>query len=206
MKKILMIALLLSVTEITLAQVIVKGYHYHPTGDFGFVFKPTFSAELGVMGSFIEGRKLRGVVTGTYVKLKPRLNEIPITGVRSDGTGDHILPGTQSFKKYNIAQLLLGFDYAFIRKEKFFVYGGFDLTVGRANVVYTEYVQTYMESSYDGGGVLGGCRFRLGAEYLLNPYFSLLINAQRGGWLLTDPAAINFANDYGLGVKYNLNL
>ncbi len=187
------------------AQVVLKVYNYRPTGDFGFVLKPTFSAEAGLTGSFIEGRKMRGIVTVTYLQMKPRLDAIPTTGLLSDGTGDHVLPGAQSFKKYNIGQVFVGFDYAFVRKEPFFIYAGFDLTAGFATVVYTDDVQTYMNASYDGGGILGGARFRLGAEYVLNGYFSLLIHAQRGGWLLTDPAAFNFANDYGLGVKYNFN-
>jgi hypothetical protein len=186
------------------AQIVLKLYNYRPTGDFGFVFKPTFSAELGLMGSFEEGRR-RGIATVTYLKMKPRLDPIPTTGVLSDGTGDHILPSEESFKKYNILQFILGFDYAFVRKEPFFIYAGFDLTVGAATVVYTDVVQTYKDESYDGGGILGGGRFRLGAEYHLDDHFSLLIHAQRGGWLLTDPASINFANDYGVGVRYNFN-
>jgi hypothetical protein len=205
MRKFLFILPLLISTRVS-SQIVVKAYNYRPTGDFGFVMKPAFSLEAGVMGSFIEGRKLRGLITATYLKLNPRLHTFPTSAFLSDGSGDHVLPGAQSFKKYNIAQLLVGCDYAFIRKEPFFAFAGLDVTVGGATIIYTDDVQTFMNEDYDGGGVLGGLRFRAGAEYVLNPYFSLLVHAQRAGWLLTDPAAFNFANDYGIGLKYNFNL
>lgn len=203
MRTFLKIALLLFFSGKAFAQISAKAYHYRPTGEFGFVFKPTFSAEIGYMGSFEDDKRLRPRASVSFLVMKPRLESFPIYGILSDGTGDHVLPGSQSFQKYNIAQLFGGFDLAFIKKEPFYFYGGLDITIGAASVEYTEYIETYKEGSYTGGGFLGGFRFRLGAEYNVTENIGIFIEAQRSVWLLTEPAAINWANDYGLGVKYN---
>ena len=82
------------------------------------------------------------------------------------------------------------------------MYGGADLIVGTASVRYTDYVETLEDASYDGGGFTFGFRFRLGAEYDINENIGVFINAERSVWQLTDPAALNWVNDYGVGVKY----
>jgi hypothetical protein len=197
--------LLILLVNTTFAQITVRGYHYRPTGEFGFVMKPTFSAEAGWMNSFEDDKRLRTSASASFLVMKPRLPSFPIYGILHDGTGDHVLPGSQSFQKYNIAQLFVGFDLAYINKEKFHAYGGMDITIGAASVEYSDYIETFKSESYSGGGFLGGFRFRLGAEYDLSEHFSVYINAQRSVWLLTDPAAINWANDYGLGLRYKFN-
>jgi hypothetical protein len=194
--------ILLLAVQMSFGQLSVKLFNYRPTGEFGFVMKPTFSAEAGYMGSF-EDERFRTSASATFLVMKPRLDSFPIYGTLSDGTGDHVLPGSQSFQKYNIAQLFVGFDLAFVKKEPFYVYAGMDVTVGAASVEYTSYIETFIDESYSGGGFFGGFRFRLGAEYDVTEEIGIFINAQRSVWLITEPAAINWANDYGLGIKYN---
>jgi hypothetical protein len=197
------IILFLFTANTAVSQIMVKGYNYRPTGEFGFVFKPTFSAEIGYMASFEEDKRIRPVASVSFLVMKPRMESFPIYGVLHDGTGDHVLPGSQSFQKYNIAQLYGGFDLAIINKEQFHAYAGLDITIGAASVEYTSDIETFKTESYSGGGFLGGFRFRLGVDYDITESFSVFVNAERAGWLLTDPAAINWANYYGLGVKYN---
>lgn len=202
MRTLLKTGLLLLISTCSFGQISLKAYHYRPTGEFGFVMKPTFSAEIGYMGSF-EDNRIRGNASVSFLVMKPRMESFPIYGVLHDGSGEHILPGSQSFQKYNIAQLFVGFDLAVIKKEKFFMYGGLDITIGAASVEYTEHIETFLDGGYSGGGVLGGFRFRLGSEYDFNDNIGMFVTAERSVWLLTDPAAINWANNYGLGVKYN---
>jgi hypothetical protein len=193
----------LLISQTSTAQLSVKVFNYRPTGDFGFVFKPTFSAEVGYMGLFEDGNRWRSQASVTFIVLKPRLETIPTSGLLSDGTGKHVLPGAMSYKKYNLAQAFVGVDYAFVCKQNFFVFAGLDLTAGGTFVEYTDDVETLKTESYTGGGILAGFRFRLGAEYTLSDEISLLIHIQRCGWIVTDPASLNAANDYGLGIKYN---
>lgn len=185
------------------AQLSVKLFNYRPTGDLGFVFKPTFSAEVGYTGFFEDGNRWRKQATITFIVLKPRLETFPTTGVLSDGTGTHILPGEMSYQKYNIAQIFAGVDYALIMKNSFFVYAGLDITAGGTFVEYTDNVPRVKTESYSGGGLLAGFRFRLGAEYMMNDRITLMVSAQRCGWIVTDPQSTNAANDYGLGIRYN---
>lgn len=203
MRIFLYFSFLILFTGKTFSQISLKVYNYRPTGEFGFVFKPTFSAEVGYLDSFEEDKRFRTRASVSFLVMKPRLESFPIYGILSDGTGDHVLPGSQSFQKYNIAQLFAGFDIAFLKKEPFYVFAGMDITIGAASVEYTDYIETYKDESYSGGGFLGGFRFRLGTEYDFNEHIGIFIHAQRSVWLITEPAAFNWANDYGLGVKYN---
>lgn len=203
MYKFIAVCCLLFSFQLATAQLSIKVFNYRPTGDLGFAFKPTFSAEAGYMGFFEDGSRWRSQFSGTFIMLKPRLETIPTSGVLSDGTGTHILPGAMTYKKYNLAQLFCGFDYAFISKDDFSVFGGVDLTIGGTMVEYQDDVQTFKNESYSGGGILGGFRFRLGAEYILTDEITLLIHAQRSAWIVTDPATTAAANDYGVGIRYN---
>jgi hypothetical protein len=206
MRYFLKICFLIIFVQSSFAQVSLRFYNYRPTGEFGFVMKPTFSAEAGWMDSFDDDHRFRSQVSISYVILKPRMESFPIYANQYGGlTGDHVLPGSQSFQKYNVAQLFGGFDLAFIRKEPFYAYAGLDVTVGAASVEYTSEIETFISEGYSGGGFLGGFRFRLGAEYDITEHIGIFINANRGVWLLSDPAAINWANDYGLGVKYKFD-
>lgn len=197
------IVFLIFFVQSSFAQISLRAYNYRPTGEFGFVMKPTFSAEVGYMNPF--DNRLRTSASFSFLVMKPRMEAFPIYGILHDGTGVHVLPGSQSFQKYNIAQLFVGFDFAFVDKEPFYAYAGMDITVGGASVEYTDYIETFKNESYSGGGILGGFRFRLGAEYDFNDQIGLFINAQRSVWLISDPAAFNWANDYGLGIKYNFD-
>jgi hypothetical protein len=203
MNKLIKTGLLLLIANASFGQLSLKLYNYRPTGEFGFVMKPTFSAEVGYMGSFEDDKRLRSHASAAFLVMKPRMESFPIYGVLHESSGDRVLQGEQSFQKYNIAQLFVGFDLAFVKKEPFYAYAGLDITIGAASVEYTDYIETLIDESYSGGGFLGGFRFRLGAEYDINDHIGIFINAERSVWLLTDPAAINWANNYGLGIKYN---
>jgi opacity protein-like surface antigen len=181
---------------------ILKLYNYRPTGEFGFVMKPTYSAELGFESSFDKTTRFKYHFSATFLKMKPRLESFPIYGILHDGSGEHVLPGSQSFQKYNIAQIFGGFDIAFIKKAPFYAYAGLDVTIGAASVEYTDYIETFKDESYSGGGILAGFRVRLGAQYDLSEHWGIMLNAERSVWLLSDPAAINWSNQYGLGVIY----
>ena len=120
-------------------------------------------------------------------------------------SGTTVLPGYQSFQKYAIFQLNGGIDYAFIHKKKLNVYAGADLVIGTASVDYTNVIIGWKDESYQGGGILAGFRFRLGVDYNITDNIGVFVNANRQGFLVTEPGALNGANDYGLGVRYSFN-
>ncbi len=184
------------------AQLSLGVFNYRPTGDFGFVFKPTFSAELGYISSFDDGERFRTRLTATFIILRQRLETIPTAGVLKDN-GIRILPGELSFQKYNLGLVFGGFDYAIIHKSPFYFYAGMDIVVGGTAVEYTNNIETLITEIYSGGGFLLGVRFRLGSEYKVSEKISLLVHAQRAGWIVTDPKSLNASNDYGIGLKYN---
>lgn len=177
--------------------------NYRPTGELGLVLKPTISYEAGYTSGIIDDdNKWRTNATLTFIKGTPRLDTFPVTTVQSGGNGTIILPGKQSFSKYNLIFISFGFDYPFYFNDRFSAYGGFDIQGGSAGVSYYYYVPTLKEETYDGGGFLGGIRFRLGFDYHINDALSISATAMRHGMLITEPAALVAANDYGVGLRY----
>lgn len=189
-------------TQISKAQLYVRAYNFRPTGDYGYVFKPGFSAEIGYMPEF-ESR-VRFTFSGSYMMMKPRQTAIPIYAVQS-GNGTVILPGEQSFKKYNILQITGGIDVAIVKREKFFAYVGTDIIVGAGAVDYQENVPTFKTEGYSGGGYLGGGRFRLGLQYDVTYNIGIIAHANRSVFLISEPATINWLNDYGIGIRYQFD-
>lgn len=132
------------------------------------------------------------------------MSQFPIYGVQ-DGNGTTFLPGTESFQKYNVYQLFAGMDVAMIKRKKFFLYGGVDLLLGGANVEYTDKVPTLIDEGYSGGGYLVGGRLRLGAQYDVTDQIGIIAHVDRVGYLIFEPAAFNFANNYGIGIRYQFD-
>lgn len=193
---------ILSVIQLK-AQYSLRGYNFRPTGEFGFVMKPTFSADIGFSPVFDESN-WRMRVAVTFLKMTPRMDTFPVVTVMTVGSSSTILPGKQSFSKYNIFMLSMGFDYAFYYNERFAIYGGTDLIGGAASVAYTEEVPTYKSEDYSGGGILAGFRLRIGADYYINDSWSVFADANRIGLLITEPAALTGASEYGIGIRYTL--
>lgn len=187
-------------SNIAFSQIMIRGFNYRPTGEFGSVMKPLFSAEIGYQQPF-EGDRVRGGFLFTFLQMKPRMDIFPVYGI----IGMTVYPGEQSFQKYNLGLLLADIDFAFVNKEKYTMYTGLGLIMGAANVEYEYYLQSAAYESYSGGGILAGLRFRLGAEYIINDYLALNINANRGFFLVTEPRALAWANDYGFGMRYSFD-
>ncbi|MES2515313.1 MAG: hypothetical protein V4580_14265 [Bacteroidota bacterium] len=182
------------------SQIFVRAYHYRPTGDFGSVFKPGFSAEIGYMPKFEE--RLRVCVSATYMVMKPRRDAFPIVGIQQ-GTKTVILPGEDRFDKYNLLHLFAGIDVAIIKRKKFFAYLGTDLTVGVGSVDSRTEVKTLISEGYSGGGGIAGFRGRIGLQYNLTDHIGLIAHVNRTGYILTEPRTVNWFNDYGMGVRYH---
>ncbi len=191
-------------SNIALGQISVRLFNYRPTGDLGFVMKPLFSAEIGYQQSF-DGSRIRGGFSLTYLHMKPRMDVFPVTGLLTDGNGTRVLPGEQSFQKYNLGQLFADMDFAFVKQKNFNVFMGGGIIIGAASVEYKANVPPVIVETYQGGGILGGLRFRLGTEYLVNDNIGISFTANRNIFLVADPAGIFWANDYGIGMRYSFD-
>lgn len=190
------------ITDDLSAQVFLRVGNYRPTGEFGFVMKPTISFEAGLAGTINDDNKWRTMASLTYLHMTPRMDTFPTVTTMTVGSTTTVLPGQQAFSKYNLIVLSVGFDYPFYYTDQLALYGGFDLQAGAASVEYYEYVPTYKQFSYSGGGVLAGARFRLGFDYSFNDNWGVFTTATRHIFLLTEPAAILAGNDYGIGIRY----
>lgn len=185
-------------SNIALGQISVRLFNYRPTGEFGFVMKPAFSAEIGLQQPF-DRERIRGGFSVTYLQMKPRMNIFPVYGI----IGPTVFPGEQSFEKYNIGLFFFNIDFAIVHQETFNVFMGLGLILGGANVEYEYNIQTAVYESYSGGGIIGGLRFRLGAEYIINDNIGITLNANRSVFLVTEPRTLGWANDYGIGILYS---
>ncbi len=199
-----LIFLLVLSIKISTAQIFVRAFNYRPTGEFGFAFKPTYSAEIGYMPEFEDGSWIRICASVSYLVMKTRLDTFPIYAVKS-GNGTSILPGTQSFHKYNLLQIHGGIDVAVFKREKFFAYIGTDVIIGAASVEYTSNVNTLINEGYSGGGTIIGSRFRLGLQYDITYNVGIIAHVSRSVGLLSEPRALNWANDYGIGIRYQFD-
>ncbi|MDX2279449.1 MAG: hypothetical protein NW218_07665 [Saprospiraceae bacterium] len=198
---------LLLATNLSYGQISLRVFNYRPTGEFGAVMKPLVSVEIGYQSSFSQGtnNRMRTGISLLYLNMKPRLEVFPVYGILQDSGVTTVLPGYQSFQKYALFQLIGGMDYAFIHKKKLNVYAGVDLVIGTASVEYTNLIIGLIDEGYQGGGLLSGFRFRLGVDYEITDDIGVFVNANRQGFLLIEPRALNGANDYGLGMRYTFN-
>ena len=200
-------ALFFLLSNCSIAQVSLRLVNYRPTGEFGFVMKPAWSVEVGWQPRFSKRttKRMRTGFSLLYLNMKPRMEVFPVSGVLHDGNGTTVLPGSQAFQRYRVFQLAGGFDYAVVHRQKLNLYAGFDIIAGVVSVDYTHDIPGWKNESYQGGGIMGGGRVRLGAEYSLSDRISIFLNASRSTFLLSEPTSISSANDYGLGVRYSFN-
>lgn len=206
MRYVFLIALFLFLgSGFSYGQIAVRVFSYHPTGEFGFAMKPLVSGEVSYQYGFSKRstKRWRAGFSLVLLNLKPRMEVFPVYGVLSDGAGTRVIAGQQSFQRYFIAQLCGGSDFAFVHKEKINLYAGADIVVGGASVDYTSVYPGLKGESYSGGGILGGFRARVGAEYSFSDHFSAFANAHRSVFLITEPASIPWAYDFGVGVRYS---
>jgi hypothetical protein len=190
---------------ISFGQISLKAFNYRPTGEFGMTMKPLISVEIGWQDRFSRRstKRWRYGFSLQYLNMKPRMEVFPVYAVGDNGNGFQVFPGHQSFQRYAILQLMGGGDFAFIHKEKLNVYAGASLIVGAASIDYTDIIEGWKNESYSGGGILGGGRVRLGAEYAFTDNFALFFDMNRNGFLVAEPLAFLTANDYGLGARYS---
>jgi hypothetical protein len=183
------------------AQVTLRVFDYRPTGELGFVMNPLVSAEVGYSKPFEESR-WRTSFSATFLKLKSRQDTFPTSGVLVANNTTTVTPGKESFSKYSMFQLMGGVDFAFVKKDKWALFAGADILIGAASVVY--YNQDVLTTeNYSGGGILGGFRGRLGAEYQVADHIALFFSANRSYFLVSEPAGLFNANDYGIGIRYD---
>lgn len=189
-------------SNLAFGQITVRLFNYRPTGELGYIMKPLFSAEIGFQQPFEERDRIRSGFSITFLKMNPRMAAFPTYGRLTDGSGTRVIPGEQSFQKYNLGILFGDMDFAFVQQDKFNIFFGGGIVMGLTNIEYTYKVPSLINESFQGASMLGGLRFRVGAEYIVNDNIGIIINANRSIFLVIDPRAINWANDYGVGVRY----
>jgi hypothetical protein len=132
------------------------------------------------------------------------MEEFPIYGVVTSNS-TVVLPGKQSFVKYNVLHIFGGIDVAIVKRKKLFAYLGTDLTIGAGSIEQNSEIQTLITEGYSGGGYLAGLRFRLGMQYDITDYIGIIAHTNRTGYIISEPATINWFNDYGIGLRYQFD-
>lgn len=206
MKKFFLIFTLIFCSSGAFSQYGINFYNFRPTGDLGFVMKPTVSLELSYGQNFEdEEDRFRLGISITYLHLTPRMDVFPVYAYLSDGTGVHIVPGTESYQKFNMAFFAFGPEFALLYKEKYDVFLGIDAIGGATSEKYESDYTGVKSSSYDGGSAFVGLRFKVGAEYFISDKLHPFIKAQRSFVIAIDPNAAYSFNTYNIGVKIYLN-
>jgi hypothetical protein len=182
----------------------VRVFNYHPTGNFGVVMKPLTSVEIGSQTRFSKRstKNNRWGFSFLYLNMKPRADSFPTTKLAYDVHGRKYEPTVHYFSKYALFQTTMGYDYAFVHKERLNVYAGLDLVVGVSTIALVEGYTNGMYEHYEGNSVLGGYRLRLGLDYTLTDMVAVSINVSKSGFAVGDPQAKLGANDIGLGLRF----
>ncbi len=180
-------------------QIALKGLYFMPRGDLGAVFKKKISAEIMYMSEFDGHWHVRAGIG--YLNLKPRLDTFPVTGIISDGSGTHVVPGYEVYHKYSIGYLFVGGDFRFVEDVKLSPYIGLDLLIGATNEEKDSYYPLIESRTDRVGQVLGGIRLRVGTEYAFTEHLSAFIDLSSAGYLVTENGAFGHF-EAGLGVHY----
>jgi len=184
------------------AQIAVKLIQFRPTGELGMTMSKEITGELMYLSKFDNNWRMRGGIS--YVSFTPRMESFPVYAIMEDANGTTVLPGYQVFHKCNMTDVFFGVDYAFLDKEKFYAYGGADIMMGSMKQNYDLSYETYKNESNDLGLLLGGLRFRLGAEYFLSQHFGVFFELTRAVYAVEESGFYS-NNDIGLGLHYIIN-
>jgi len=193
-------------SKLSFGQISLRVFNYRPAGELGFTMKPLVSAEIGWQDRFSKRsyKRFRAGLSIMYLNFKPRMEVFPTYGVLRDGGLTTVIPGAQSFQKYAIFKVNVGFDYAIIHKKKLNVFVGADLIIGTLSIDYSSN-SAFINDTYKGGGMLAGLRFRLGTEYSLTDQVSAFFTANHNRILISEPRSFIHSNDLGLGARYSFN-
>lgn len=200
MKKIITLVFFLVAIN-SFSQIGARFFQFRPTGELGAVMKKTFSGEILLMHEFEDRWRTR--FGFSYISLKPRMDTFPVVAIMYSGsTGTSVLPGYQTFHKYNITLISGGVDFAILKKDPLFLYPGIDILAGGVHLEYDEYYETYKEGSFTGGELLAGFRFRAGAEYYVMKNAGIFMEISRNMYLITEQGFLSHT-EIGIGFRYS---
>ncbi len=193
-KLVILVFLIISFTGY--GQIAVKVLQFRPSGDFGALMKKTFTGEIMFMSKFKPHFRMRAGLT--FVPLKTRLDTIHFVTVRD---GNYLIPSYYTYKKYNMLNIFIGFDYSFIDNEHFAPYIGMDIIFGTVAVDYSKSIPTLEQEDAQINYVLAGIRPRIGFEYTFYEHYGIFLEVSRGMYLITENG-FYANNDIGLGIHY----
>src|SRR5690606_29426542 len=103
----------------------------------------------------------------TYYKLKPRLDQFPITGYEYRDGKWTVFPGVESWDKYDLLIFGGGLDFGVVKlsDDKLTLYPGFEIFGGSVDQEYTSVTPGISSKSFGGGLVMAGIGLRAGADY-----------------------------------------
>ena len=181
------------------AQYAVKLIQFRPTGDMGMVLKQGFTGEIMYLESLDTDEETRMRYGISYISLKPRMDTFPVYGVLTDGSGTKVLPGYEVYHQYSLTTIFGGIDYAPIRKENYYVYGGLDIVFGGVDKKYDHHIESFTDEDFSGGVLMGGLRFRIGGEYMFSDNVGALFEVTRA-YCYFEGESILSNNNIGIGV------
>lgn len=168
--------------------------HVRPTGYIGTFIKPAIGGEISYLDDFESPLRIRFSLA--LNPMKTRLESYPNYVVEYGSGGAKILPGVQTFTKYNINYAALGMDYSFTPKMDFSIYMGLDLLLAYIRAQGTSFVPSFVDETFSENLFILGFRPRIGFDYPLSEKVALFTEVSRS-W---HRSAINY-NTYSIGIR-----
>ncbi len=201
--KIKLLVLCFIISSASYAQIAFKAIKLSPKGEFGFIMNKKITGELMKLSEF--NGKFRSRFGLAYIPFQPRLDTFPVYAFEQSARGDKVIPGSMVFHKYNMTYFFGGADFRFTEDKKFSPYIGTDIIAGVIVVDYdAEYESLSKESVRGDGGVMGGFRFRVGAQYEITDNIGAFLDFCAAGYVVNN-IGVQAHQDYGIGVYYIFN-
>jgi hypothetical protein len=201
MKRSFLLILFILVVANSWAQLGLKVVNLRPTGQFGQVMERTYSAQVMYIDDFEETMRARFFLA--YYKLKPRLEQFPVTGYEyRDGIWT-VFPGVEIWDKYNLLFLGGGLDWGLLTllDDKLTLYPGFEIFGGTVSEKYTSDVPGISTKDFTGGHVLAGVGLRAGADYVLTDGLAMFAEYTTSTYFVAETGRFTY-NDIGIGARF----
>ncbi len=183
------------------AQLGVKVVNFRPTGELGEVMERTYSAQLMYIDGFDETMRSRFFVT--YYKLKPRLDQFPISGYEYRDGKWTMFPGVQVWEKYNMFFFGGGLDWGLLRlmDDKLTIYPDFEIFGGGVNQAYISDTPGLGSTDFAGGYMLAGIGLRAGADLAFSDAVAAFAEWTTSTYFVAESGRSTY-NEIGIGARF----
>ncbi len=200
---IIFIFLSIAATHQGYAQLGFKLTEIVPNGDIGQFFNKGIAPDIYYIDYFRAG-KFRTRVGFLYSKLSSRKDTVPQYMVQVGGFNPNpvYIPGYLVNRDFSMMYLHGDVSYRFLHINKFSVFGGLGIVMGKSHVVYYRGFETVIEEEGNVDTIIEGLCFVADVEYQLSKHFDILAEGALNKISSSDLTTSYGHSAFSLGVNW----